>query len=177
MGHQSEVANADESRRQNMQEESAQELVDRQRHQALLVLVGGIAPAKSDHAIGQSDEPMVGDRHTMGVLTEITKRVLRTAEGSLRVHNPFGAEQRAEPRREGLRFPKRGECAVEGEFVLRMQRFQAVHELSPEHFFEDLNRQEELLLRVDPAGVIRSQTSGGSHAMNVRMKQQPLTVP
>jgi hypothetical protein len=59
MRHQPKVANADESRRQHMQQESAQEFVDGQRHQTLLVLVGGIAPAKSDHAIGQSDEPMI----------------------------------------------------------------------------------------------------------------------
>ena len=89
-----------------MQKESAQELVDRQRHQTFLALVCGIAPAKSDHAIGQSYEPMVGDRHTMRVLTEITKRVLRAAEGSLRIHDPWGAEQRAEPACKGLRIPK-----------------------------------------------------------------------
>ena len=59
MRHQAEVADADKSMRQYMQQESAQELVDRQRHQTLLVLVSGIAPAKSDHAIGKGDESMV----------------------------------------------------------------------------------------------------------------------
>ena len=59
MGHQAEVADADESRRQHMQQEAAQELVDRQCHQTLLILVSGIAPAKSDHAIGNVDESMV----------------------------------------------------------------------------------------------------------------------
>ena len=49
---------------------------------------------------------------------------------------------------------------MEGEFVLRMHRFEAIHELSPEHFLEHLHRQEELLLRVDPPRVVRSQTAG-----------------
>jgi len=55
-----------------MQEESSQELVDRQRYQTLLVVVSGIAPAKSDQAIGKSDESMVGNRYAMGVLAEIS---------------------------------------------------------------------------------------------------------
>ena len=54
-----EVADADESRRQHVQQESAQELVDWQRHQTLLVFVSGIAPAESNHAVGEGDEPMV----------------------------------------------------------------------------------------------------------------------
>lgn len=66
-----EVPDADESRRQHMQEKAAQKLVDRQRHQTLLVLVSGIAPAESDAAVGERDEAMVRDRHSMGVLAEI----------------------------------------------------------------------------------------------------------
>jgi len=85
-----------------MQQESAQELVDRQRHQTLLVLVSGIAPAKGDHAIGKGDQSMVGNRHTMGVLAEITKRVLRAAKRAFCINHPWGAEQRTQPRSERL---------------------------------------------------------------------------
>ena len=62
-----EVADADESRRQHVQQELAQELLGRKRHQTLLVLVSGVAPAEGDHAIGECHEPMVGDGHTMRV--------------------------------------------------------------------------------------------------------------
>jgi hypothetical protein len=72
MSHPAEIADADESRRQHMQQESSQELVDGQRHQTLLVVVSGIAPAKSDRTVGEGDESMVGNRYTMGVLAEIT---------------------------------------------------------------------------------------------------------
>jgi hypothetical protein len=54
-----EVADADESRRQHVQKESAQELASRQSHQTLFILVSGIAPAESDHPIGERDESMV----------------------------------------------------------------------------------------------------------------------
>ena len=59
MSQKPEVADADESRRQHVQQEATQKFVDRQRHHALPVLMSGIAPAESDHAIGECDESMV----------------------------------------------------------------------------------------------------------------------
>jgi hypothetical protein len=141
-----------------VQQEPAQEFVDRQRHQTLLVFVSGIAPAKRDPAAGKCHESMVRDGHAMGVLAEIAKRMLRASEGALRVNHPFGAEQRPKPRREGLRILQRGECAVEAEFVLRVQFLEAIHELAAENIFENFDRQKELLLRVDPARVVRNPT-------------------
>jgi hypothetical protein len=44
---------------------------------------------------------------------------------------------------------------VEVEFVLGMQRSESFHELAPEHFFEHIHWQEELLLRVDPPRMVR----------------------
>ena len=58
---------------------------------------------------------------------------------------------------------------MEVEFVLAMQRSEAFHKLAAEHFFEHIHWQEELLLRVDPPRVIRSQTAGGNNTMNMRM--------
>jgi hypothetical protein len=78
MSQKSEVPDADESRRQDVQQESAQELIDLERHQTFFVLVGGIAPAESDHAVGERHEAMVRDRHTMSVLAQIAKRDAQT---------------------------------------------------------------------------------------------------
>ena len=55
MGQQPEMADADESRRQHVQQESAQKFVDSERHQTLLILVSGIAPAESDDADGEGN--------------------------------------------------------------------------------------------------------------------------
>ena len=59
VGQKPEMTDTDESRRQHVQQESAQELASRQSHQTLFVLVSGIAPAESDHAIGECDDSMV----------------------------------------------------------------------------------------------------------------------
>ena len=105
--------------------------------------MSGIAPAESDGAIGERDQAMVRDRDTMGVLAQIAKCVLRAAKRTFRVNHPFGAEQRTKPGGERFGIRERGECSVETEFVLRMQFPQAVHELAPENFTENIDRQEE----------------------------------
>src|SRR5260370_34803220 len=133
MRQNAEVEDADESGREDVQQEAAQELVGAQRHQTLFVFVSGIAPAESDNAVGECDEAMVRDGDAMGVLAEVAKRMLRPAEGTLRVHYPWGAEQRTKPRGERLRILQRGECSVETEFVLPRQLFGALHKLAPEH--------------------------------------------
>jgi hypothetical protein len=89
---------------------------------------------------------MIRDRDTMCVLAQVAKCMLCAAKGTFCVNHPFGAEQRTKPGGERLRIRKRGECSVETEFLLRMQFSQAIHELAPEHFTENINRQEELFL-------------------------------
>jgi hypothetical protein len=63
---------------------------------------------------------------------------------------------------------------VEAELALSVQRFEAIHEFAPEYFSAYLDGQEELLLRVDPSRVVRSQTACGNHTMNVRMMLESL---
>src|ERR1039457_347357 len=105
----------------------------------------------------------------MSVLAKITKGVLRAPERAVCVNHPVGAEQGAKPRGEGLRILQRGECSMEGDYGLRMQRFETIPELASDHSFEYVNRQEEILLRVDPPRMVPRQPAGGNHTMNVRM--------
>jgi hypothetical protein len=44
-----------------MQQEAAQELIDRKSHQLLFVVVSGIAPVESDLAIRKGNQAMIGD--------------------------------------------------------------------------------------------------------------------
>jgi hypothetical protein len=55
----------------------------------LFVAVSRIAPTKSDLAIGQGDQAVVGDGHAMGVAAEIVHYVFRATEGRLQVHLSF----------------------------------------------------------------------------------------
>ena len=116
MGEEAEVADAHEAARQVAQE-AAQELVDRQSQEPLLVGVRGVSPTEGDVAV-QGDESAVGDGDAVGVAAEITQRVLRSAEGWLGIDNPVMAEQGSEPCGEGSWFRKWREVTAELELVV-----------------------------------------------------------
>ena len=152
MSQKPEVADADESRRQHVQQESAQELVDSQRHQTLLILVSN-APAESDNAIGERLKRWSRSPHRW-VYWRDSKCMSRASKRTFRVNHPLGAEHRTQPGCERLRIRKSGECSVETEFMFRMQFPQAIHELAPEHLTENIDRQEESLLRLNPPRMV-----------------------
>src|SRR6516225_9777719 len=61
MGEETEVADAHEAWGEHVEEKAPQELLHRQGHQALLVGVCGVSPAKGDLVADQRDEAMVHD--------------------------------------------------------------------------------------------------------------------
>ena len=133
VGEESEVADAHETGRQQMEQEAAQELIDRQSHEPFLVAVGGIAPAEGDVAIGESDQPAVGNGDAMGIGAEIAQHMLRATEGSLGVDNPVMAKQYPQPSGERTRFGEWQEAAVE----LKLTSMEGVAESSDELAAED----------------------------------------
>jgi hypothetical protein len=59
--------------------------------------MSGVAPAKSDVAVFQGNESVVGDGHAMGVGAEIAQGVLGTTEGMLGIDDPVLSEQGSQP--------------------------------------------------------------------------------
>src|ERR1700730_2849568 len=88
VGQEAEVADAYKTFGEQVQQEAAQELVDGEGHELLLVVVSGIAPAKGDLAIGEGDQAMVGDGHAMGVAAQILQHVLGATERTFQVDHP-----------------------------------------------------------------------------------------
>jgi len=76
-----------------MEQEAAQELFDGQSHEPLRVAVSGISPAKSYVAIGECDQPGVGNGDAMGVGAKVAEHMFRSSEGPLGVNDPVVAEQ------------------------------------------------------------------------------------
>ena len=79
---------------ENMEQESAQELICGNRHDLLLAAVGIVFPAKRDAIILESHQTMVGDGDAMGVAGQIVQHMFGTAEGWLGVDDPVLAEER-----------------------------------------------------------------------------------
>ena len=83
ISHHAEVADADESPRQNVKQESPDELVSRYGHRSHLVAAGVIPPTEGNAFAIEGDEPVVGDGDTVSITTEIANDLFRPAEGGL----------------------------------------------------------------------------------------------
>jgi hypothetical protein len=76
-----------------VKQETTQELIDRQSHDPLAVVVSRISPSESNAAVSEGKQSVVGDGNTMGVGAEIAQHVFRAAEGRLGIDDPVLAEQ------------------------------------------------------------------------------------
>ena len=90
------MTDADEARGKHVEQEAAQEFLDRQSHQALLVTVRGVSPAKGDLAALEGDQAVIGDGHAVGVAAEITENIFGATEGRLAIDHPVLPEEGAE---------------------------------------------------------------------------------
>ena len=174
VGEEAEVANADETAREQVQQEAAQELVDGQGHESFLVAVSRVAPAKGDVVALQRDQSVVGNRHAMGVGAEIAQGVLGSAEGTLGIDDPVVTEEGSEPGAEGAWIVQMGEAAVKLEIASLKGRLQPGGELATEDAAEDPDGQKEAAGGGDPSVVVRSQAAGGQDAVDMRVEQQSL---
>jgi hypothetical protein len=104
VGQKAEVSDTHEAGGKHVEQEAAQELLDRQGHQTLLVAVRGVSPAKGDLVALQGDQAVIGNRHAVGVAAEITENVFGATEGWFAIDHPVLPEQWAEKGRESLRF-------------------------------------------------------------------------
>jgi len=119
------VADADEASGKQVQQEAAQELIERQGHQLVFAVVSGIAPAKRDLVIDQGDESLVGDGDAMGVVAQITERILGASKGRFGVDVPVVSEQGSYPGGEGFGVSGRFQVAVEPQLSLLEVRLRA----------------------------------------------------
>ena len=117
VGEEAEVADPDEASWEKVEQEAAEELVDRQAHDALLVAAGGVSPAEDDLTVSERDQPPVGDADAMSVGTEIAQGMLRSTERPLGVDDPVMTEKDSEPRGEAAWLGERCKLAMELELA------------------------------------------------------------
>src|SRR5467141_1257921 len=83
------VANAMKSTRQNVEQKSSDELVRREGHGFLLVIVAVVSPVKFHLAIFDVDDPVIGNGHAVRVAADIVHHLLWPGERWLGVDDPF----------------------------------------------------------------------------------------
>ena len=94
-----------------MPEEATEKFVDVERQRPHLTPVAVVLPLKRHGIVGYRDEPVVGDRDTMGVPREIVQDVGGAAKGGLGVDHPCLAIEGSEEGAEGDVGPEWGEAA------------------------------------------------------------------
>src|SRR5438093_4889831 len=75
--------------------------------------MSGVAPAKGYVALGESNQPAVGNGDAMSVGAEIAQHVFWPAERALGVDDPVVSEQYPQPGGKRARFRQRYEMSVE----------------------------------------------------------------
>src|ERR1700734_1287367 len=96
IGQESEVADAREAFRKDGLEKTAQKLFVSQSHYAPPVVMGVVLPTECHVRVGYVDDPVVGDRHSMGIASQILQHMFRPAKGWFGVDHPVLAKQRAQ---------------------------------------------------------------------------------
>ena len=164
------MTDTNEALGEQMQEESAQELIERYGHQFLLIVVSGVPPTKGDLAVGQRDQSMVGDGHAMGVAAEILEHILGAAEGWFGVDDPVFAKQRSQPG--GEEFGLREQRQIPGKVQLATLKggLESGDELAAKHPPEHGNGEKEARVRSNPAGVIEGEPTGWDDTVDMGMK-------
>src|SRR6266851_2805150 len=163
------VPDAMEPARQDMDQETADELRAIERHHLLAIAVPVILPAEADLAVVHGQQPVVGDGDTVGVASDIVEDLGWSGKRPLRVDHPLGVPDRRQIPPERGRFMK---VAVRGEKVQLPsgERLpQVVQEQAPEHLRQHRDRKKVSWPAGDPARSIRRDPAARNQKMNMRM--------
>src|SRR2546427_2785679 len=157
-----------------MEEEATEEFVAIEVHDLDAVAVGVVAPAEADTAIGDGDEPLVGDGDTVRVAAEIGEYMFGAGEGRLAVDDPGVLAQLGEPRGPRRRLRESREAAREVQLAAIEGALQASEKPAAEDFGEGADREEEAGPRGNPTRALRRERAPGDDAVDVDVLREGL---
>jgi hypothetical protein len=132
IAEETELADADHSGGQHVQQKAAEELDRIQGHGLGTAAIRVVLPRKADSAIFQREQAVIGNGHAVSVASQILENALRSAKGRLNVDHPFRCGCFFTQRPERIRLGQRTEFAGEAERALAESLFQLVQELLAE---------------------------------------------
>ena len=140
--------------------------------------MGGIPPAEGDLAVGEGNQPLVGDRDAVGVTAEVAQRLLGTAEGRLQVDDFLrnSVRKKAEKARSwerNRRLTVKAESS--GREGLPAKPRQTCRETLQARMF--LGKEEVVVTRRDPAALIGREAAGRDDAVRMGVVPPAPTTP
>ena len=143
-----------ESTGQNVEQESPDELLGRERHSFLLIVVAVVAPVELDLPVFDIHDPMIGNRDPVGVAADVVHHLLGSSEGRLGVDDPFHTTHGIEMPEETLRISK----GLEGREELKFAGIESLLQISQEQSSEQAGQhpygQEETGAARNPSTTI-----------------------
>jgi hypothetical protein len=171
------VADTLESLRQDVEQKATDELVCRQSHGFLLVVVTVVLPLKTDLPVLDTDQAVVGNGHPVSVAPNVVENLVGSGKGFFGIDYPFGLPGRSEIIGKGHWIFKMLERGKELEFAGFKSSLQKLKEQTAEQATEYSNRQEEAGAARDPVIAIRRKSATSDDTMQMRMMESALTVP
>jgi len=164
--------------RQHVEQEATDELDRVEGHDLGAGVVRVVFPVKADMAVVQGAKPVIGDGDAMSVASEILEHASWSPQGRLYVNNPFELSGCFTHGLERRRLSQIAKLAREVKPTFAKRPCQGEKEEFAELTTEDLIRKEERILPAsNPATAVGGEAAAGHNAMQVRMKQQPPTIP
>ena len=177
MAEKTVVAKALEAFGQDMQQEAANELVRLQRQGFLPGLVAIILVAKTDLAVVDVEQAMVGDGHAVGITPQVIQDLFGTSERWFGVNHPLAFAQRGQVLGESFRVTESLEGGKELELAVVKGGLEVIEEQAPEQAREHADRQEEARTAADPVLTVRGDAAARHHAMQMGVEQAARTIP
>ena len=148
-GEQAVVTDAVKAGRQDVDQESADELGGSECHDLLAITAFGtiVFPSESDSTAVAGDQPAVGDGDAVGIARQIGQHGLWPTERALGIHHPFGSAQRCQIGHERSRVGESGVIAEELEAVGLVGGEQPLQKQPSEQAREHAHRQRHATQR------------------------------
>lgn len=173
VGEQAEVANADETERQNVEKEAADELGGMDLFGAPLAIALVVLVAEEDLLAFHAEKALVGDRDPVSVTGEVLEDGLGTVEGSLGEDDPILVGELIEEVLEADGMTELAERISQHEKGLFVGVIEGTEKRLLEESREDTDLQEELGVGLDPVIAYDGRSGPGHDVVDMWMKDHP----
>jgi hypothetical protein len=115
-------------------------------------MVSRITPAKSDLAVGEGDQAMVGDGHTMSVAAEIMQHIFGATEGTFQVDHPVLSKQRPQLGGKDLGLSEEFQISLEAKPTVLKSLFERIDKLAAKDFLQHFLGKKVVVSVNEPNG-------------------------
>ena len=124
-------------------------------HLAFLLAVGVVLLEEGDTVILKGQQAMIGDGDAMGVASQVAEHAVESSERGFGINDPILTEEGSEEGSERPRVAERLQASGKNELSLAEALLQAGHEFASEDTTEHFDREQEGIVGMDPALVVR----------------------